>query len=54
MLLFVIRPHVFMIFWPTLRFLTGPFPAEAFAARFFAAVGMLRGWRDLAQSYSVP
>ena len=31
-------PQVFMIFWPTLRFLTAPFPPGAFAARFFAAV----------------
>jgi len=38
MILILTRPHVFMIFWPTLRFLTAPFPPGAFAARFFAAV----------------
>jgi hypothetical protein len=27
-----------MMFFPTLRFFTGPFPPGAFAARFFAAV----------------
>jgi hypothetical protein len=32
------RLYVFMIFRPTLRFLTGPFPPGFFAARFFAAV----------------
>jgi hypothetical protein len=33
-----IRSQVFMIFRPALRFLTGPFPPGAFAARFLAAV----------------
>jgi hypothetical protein len=32
------RDQVFMMFLPTLRFLTGPFPPAALAARFFAAV----------------
>ena len=33
-----VSPYVFMILRPALRFLTGPRPPRAFAARFFAAV----------------
>ena len=35
---FEVRPQVFMIFLPTLRFLMRPLPPGFFAARFFAAV----------------